>query len=173
MIHMKSYKIILMFLFISLSIKGLSQQFDTKSLLLNECEITDTIFLNGLRTLVLSDSTYFNDRETYIFYLSFDSLKSAFGSNYVVALVPIEKSLANNSQGIFLIGNRFFLIDNSVSFDIFTFTGNKKKLFYKKIIQHHPQKNDKSIIGNVEEFSVWFLNYSDGIMSVTNKLYVY
>jgi hypothetical protein len=57
MIDMKIYNMLLIFLFISL--KGLSQQFDIKSILLNEYEIIDTVFLEGISTLVLSDSAYF------------------------------------------------------------------------------------------------------------------
>jgi hypothetical protein len=169
MIAMKRHYIILIFLFVSA--KGFSQQFDVESFLLDECEITDTMFLNGISALVLSDSVYFNDKEKYVFYLSFDSTKFAFGSNYIVILMPIMESSIVNSTGIFCVKNKKILIDSSVPPDIFIYTGKKEEVFYRKT-RHHAKKNRRLITECIEEFSVWFLNYSDGIMSVTNKLYV-
>jgi hypothetical protein len=86
--------------------------------------------------------------------------------------VPITKSLIDNSQGVFLVEDKKFLINNSVPLDIFTFSGKKTKLFYKQM-RTHDKEGRLLLTEYIEEFSVWFLNYSDGMMSVTNKLYVY
>lgn len=171
MTDMNCYKIILIFLFIPS--KGFSQQFDIKSFLMSECEITDTVFLEGLSIFVLSDSVSacFKHKETYVFHLSFDSSQSAFGCNYIVVLQPIgEYSI--DSQGVFSIESKIFLIDSSVPRGIYTFSGKKRKLFYKKM-RIHDDENRPLVTVQIEEFSIWFLNYSDGIMSVKNKLYVH
>ena len=147
-------------------------EIDTVSVLLQKLLIKDSLFVEGVDSLVLKYNLHHEERRkdyVYAFYLKKDSM-----CYYDISVELVPRYILGQSDilGYFRINNSLCFVRGDKFDDIFCKSKECELLYYTTEWVKLPDKRFRFDTLKPEEFSMWFLSYKNGKMMLKDKAWV-
>lgn len=146
-------------------------EIDTATVTLNELKVNDTLFMNGIDSLVLRCELNEKTQKDYIYALGLDN-DTINEVNVNIEFVPRYLMASSDVSGYFIKNNSIFIVRGAKFDPFFSFTGKKNNFIYTTEWVNIKDKRFRWDTMKTEEFVTWRLYYSSGKMELKNKMFL-